>query len=88
MKFMRIICHITPHAKENKVEKQQVLALGGIDANNSELYKVYVTVAPEQSKANKKMIELLADYFKVTKAQVKIIKGEASRNKIIEIEGI
>ena len=85
---MRIICHITPHARENKVEKQQVLALGGIDANDGELYKVYVTVAPEQGKANKKMIDLLAEYFKVSKSQIRIIKGEISRNKIIEIIGI
>ena len=82
---MRIICHITPHAKENKVEKQQVLALGGIEANDGELYKVYVTVAPEQGKANKKMIELLSEYFNVSKSQVKILKGEISRNKIVEI---
>ncbi|MFH1049146.1 MAG: DUF167 domain-containing protein [Patescibacteria group bacterium] len=82
---MRIICHITPHAKENKIEKQQVLALGGIDANDGELYKVYVTAAPEKGKANKKMIELLAEYFKVSKSQIRIVKGEISRNKIVEI---
>lgn len=82
---MRIICHITPHARENKVEKQQVLALGGMDANDGELYKVYVTVAPEQGKANKKMIELLAEYFDVAKSQIRIVKGETSRNKIVEI---
>lgn len=81
---MRIICHITPHAKENKVEKQAVLALGG-EAGNGELYKVYVTVAPEQGKANKKMIELLAEYFRVTKSEIQIVKGETSRNKIVEI---
>ncbi|MDP3057054.1 MAG: DUF167 domain-containing protein [bacterium] len=85
---MKIICHITPHAKANKVEKQAVLALGGVDANDGELYKVYVTVAPEQGKANKKMIELLAEYFKVSKSQIRIIKGEMSRNKIVEIIGI
>jgi hypothetical protein len=82
---MRIICHITPHARENRIEKQAVLALGGIEANDGELYKVYVTVAPEQGKANKKMIELLAKYFDVSKSQIKIIKGETSRNKIVEI---
>lgn len=82
---MRIICHITLHARENKVEKQSVLALGGIDANDSELYKVFVTVAPEQGKANKKMIDLLSEYFKVSKLQIRIIKGEMSRNKIVEI---
>lgn len=85
---MRIICHITPHARENKVEKQRVLALGGIEANDGELYKVYVTVAPEKGKANKKMIELLAQYFKAAKSQIRIVKGEISRNKIVEIIGM
>jgi uncharacterized protein len=85
---VRIICHITPHAKENKVEKQQVLALGGINANDGEFYKVYVTAPPEDGKANKKLIELLAEYFKVPKSQIRIVKGEISRNKIVEIIGI
>ena len=75
---MRINCHIVVHAKENKVEKQDDLFSG-----NS--YKVYVTVAPEQGKANKKLIELLAEHFKVAKTQVRIVKGEISRNKIVEI---
>lgn len=78
---MQINCHIIVHARENKVEKLEDL-FGG----NS--YKVYVTVAPEQGKANKKMIELLADYFKIAKSQVKILKGEISRNKIVEIMGV
>lgn len=68
-------------ANENKIKKQK-------DLFNGNSYKVYVTASPEDGKANKKVIELLADYFKVAKAQVKIIKGEVSRNKIIEIEGI
>lgn len=82
---MKIICHITPHARENRIEKQKVLALGGIGANGGELYNIYVTAAPEQGKANKKMIGLLAEYFKVSKSQIRIIKGEVSRNKIVEI---
>lgn len=85
---MRIICHITSRAKENKIEKQQTLSFGEGEANSSELYKIYVTAAPEQGKANKKMIELLAEYFKVSKSQVRIIKGEILRNKIVEIIGI
>lgn len=78
---MRINCHIIVYAKENKVEKQ-----GNLFGSNS--YKVYVTASPEDGKANKKVIELLADYFKAAKSRVKIVKGETSRNKIIEIEGI
>ncbi len=75
---MQINCHIVVLAKENKVEKLEDLFSG-----NS--YKVYVTVPPEKGKANKKMIELLSEYFKVSKSQIKIVKGEISRNKIVEI---
>lgn len=78
---MQINCHIVVHAKENKVEKLE-------DLFSSNSYKVYVTVAPEQGKANKKMIELLSEYFGVSKSQVHILKGEISRNKIVEIIGI
>ncbi len=77
---MQINCHIAVHAKENKIEKLEDLFSG-----NS--YKIYVTVPPEKGKANKRMIELLADYFKVSKSQIKILKGEISRNKIVEIIG-
>ncbi len=77
---MLINCHIVVHAKENKVEKVE-------DLFNGNSFKVYVTVPPEQGKANKKMVDLLADYFKVAKLQIRIVKGEISRNKIVEILG-
>lgn len=95
---MRINCHIIVHARENKVEKRQSLfdnihqpALPSANRGElsySESYKVYITAPPEDGKANKKLIELLAQYFKVPKSQIRIVKGEMSRNKIIEIEGI
>ena len=36
--------------------------------------------------ANMQLIEILADYLKIKKYQVKIIKGEKSRNKLVEID--
>jgi len=36
--------------------------------------------------ANQALLELLANYFKTKKSQIKIIKGIKSKNKIIEIE--
>ncbi len=36
--------------------------------------------------ANKAVIELLADYFEVSKSLVKVVRGEKSRQKIVEIE--
>ncbi|MEK7159173.1 MAG: DUF167 domain-containing protein [Patescibacteria group bacterium] len=48
-------------------------------------FEVKVTAAPENNKANNKIIELLADYFHTAKSNLKIVSGEKSRNKIVEL---
>ena len=48
--------------------------------------KAYLTLAPHDGLANKQLIELLAGHLKVRKYQIKIIKGEKSRNKVVEID--
>lgn len=50
--------------------------------------KVKVTAAPVEAKANKALVEFLAEYFNVKKNKITIIKGEKSKNKVIMIEGI
>jgi len=40
---------------------------------------------PEKGKANRELIELLADHFGVSKSCVRIIRGEKTHNKIVEI---
>ena len=47
--------------------------------------KVKVHSPPEKGKANDEVIELLAEHFKVKKSKVRILKGETSRDKLIEI---
>lgn len=64
---------VTPHAKQNKVvESDGVL-------------RVYTTVAPENGRANSAVIELLSKHFDVAKSQIKIVRGVATRDKVIEI---
>lgn len=64
---------MTPHAKQNKVvESDGVL-------------RVYTTVAPENGRANSAVIELLSEYFGVAKSQIKIVRGVAARDKVVEI---
>lgn len=48
--------------------------------------KIKLTTAPVDGKANKELIKLLADYFRVAKSKIKIAAGATGRNKIIEIE--
>lgn len=47
--------------------------------------RVYVTQPPEDGRANDAVIKLLSEHLKIPKSKIKIIKGEKSREKIIEI---
>lgn len=64
---------VTPHAKQNKV----------VESNG--VLRVYTTVAPENGRANNAVIELLSKHFDVAKSQIKIVRGVATRDKVIEI---
>jgi uncharacterized protein (TIGR00251 family) len=48
-------------------------------------WKVKVQAPPEDGKANKAVIQLLAKHFKVPKNRIQIIAGEKSPQKIIEV---
>lgn len=49
------------------------------------VYEVSVTVMPIEGKANKAVIEELANYFQVHKNQIEILSGFTSVNKVVEI---
>ncbi len=46
---------------------------------------VKVTATPERGKANKKVLEFLAEYFNVSKSDVLIVKGKYNSKKIMNI---
>ena len=43
---------------------------------------------PDKGKANKELIELVANFFGVSKSNVSIVSGLTSREKTVKIEGI
>jgi uncharacterized protein (TIGR00251 family) len=47
--------------------------------------KVYLTRPAQGGLANTQLIELLAEYLGVRKYQLKIIKGEKTRCKLVEV---
>ncbi len=71
---MLIKCRVIANAKEVGIVRQS-------DGS----YKIRLNVKPIEGKANKKLIEVLAEHFKVSKSSVSIVRGETSRNKTIEI---
>ncbi|MFH1063017.1 MAG: DUF167 domain-containing protein [Candidatus Omnitrophota bacterium] len=48
-------------------------------------YLVKVTATAERGKANKKMMELLAEYFNVSKIDILIVKGKYNSKKVLNI---
>lgn len=70
---------VTPKASFNKIKPENV--------EGRLVLKIYVTAAPEDGKANKAVIDMLANELKLAKQQLSILKGEHSRHKVIKIDG-
>jgi uncharacterized protein len=51
-------------------------------------YKVYLCAPAVDGKANARLIEFLAGHYGVRKSAVSIVRGETSRRKVVEIDGI
>jgi len=47
--------------------------------------KVYVRASATEGKANKALIEALADFFKVKTGDIRILRGLKSREKTVEV---
>lgn len=71
---MKIFVKVHPKSKQEKIEK---ISEGD--------FEVYFNVPPEAGKANKKMIEMLAEYFGVPISNVYITSGSHSRKKWVQI---
>lgn len=53
---------------------------------DSQSFIVKVNALPTDGQANKRLIELLANYFKVAKSNVIIVKGHKSKVKTVEVK--
>lgn len=70
---------VTPKAKFERIKKETA-------ADGTVIYKVYVTVAPEDGKANDAVIKLLAKALGTAKSNLTITRGHTSRIKTIRID--
>ena len=73
---MRIVIKVIPNAKQEKIVEE-----GG-------KFKVYLNAPAVEGKANKALIQFLAEHYKTKRNKISIIKGEKSREKVIEIGGM
>ncbi len=73
---MIIDVKVTPKAAAGKVVEKDGLL------------RVYVTAAPEDGKANKAVVKLLAKHYGVAPSMITVLRGRTSRNKTVEIQGM
>ena len=71
---MLIRVKVYPESKRNKIIRK--------GKNN---FEIEVKEKAEQGKANKKVLEILANYFQIEKNKFKLIKGGKKRSKFFEI---
>lgn len=70
---MKFNVRVVVNAKRDEISK------------DGETFKAYLNAPAVEGKANKALVKALADYFSVKKSRINIIKGEKSRNKVVEI---
>ncbi|MDR0728217.1 MAG: DUF167 domain-containing protein [Puniceicoccales bacterium] len=68
---------VIPNASRNQV----LSGAGG-------MLKLKVQAPPEEGRANRAVIELLAKHFGVPKRAIRLLSGEKSREKRVSIEGL
>jgi uncharacterized protein (TIGR00251 family) len=74
---MKINVLVVPNSKDSGVIKVDEIT-----------YKVRVDAPALDGKANKRLIEILAEHFNVSKSSIKILKGFKNRNKIVSIDNL
>jgi uncharacterized protein (TIGR00251 family) len=70
------------------VRAQPRSSRAGIDGLIGDAVKVRIRSAPVDGKANKELVETLADEFGIPKSRVEFKSGETSKSKRILLKGI
>jgi uncharacterized protein len=72
---MLIKVKVFPNSKKDEIVKRK-----------GDEFEVRVKEKAEQGRANRAVIKVLADYFKIDESRIKLIKVFKERNKIFEIK--
>ena len=78
----------TPEGIILNVKAQPRSSRAGIDGLLGDAVKVRIRCAPVDGKANKELIETLADFFGLSKSSVCIKGGETSKTKRLLLRGL
>jgi len=70
----KIIVRVRPASKTDKVEKQ-----------DETHYHVWLKAPPKDGKANMALIAVLADFWKLPKSRVVLLKGQGTKTKMVGV---
>ena len=70
---MNIVIKVTTNAKKREIKKE------------GDIFKVKLTAPPVEGKANKELIDFLSQVFHIRKTDIKILKGEREKTKVVYI---
>ncbi len=74
---VRFTVRVTPRASRNEIAGSQ-----------EGILRVKLTAPPVEGAANKALVNLLSDALRVAKANIEIVSGHTSRQKVVHVEGI
>jgi TIGR00251 family protein len=77
LQSLRLNVKATPRAKRSEVL--------GIE---EDVLRVKLKAPPVEGAANRVLVDLLGEFFQVPKKNIKILRGERSRIKEVEIQGL
>jgi uncharacterized protein YggU (UPF0235/DUF167 family) len=78
---LRFSVRLTPKGGHNAIEGWRM------DAGGKRVLKARVAAAPEEGRANRALVALIADALHIGTSKVRIVGGSASRMKTVEVEG-
>ena len=81
-------CTETPEGVVLNVRAQPRSSRSGLDGLLGDAVKVRIRCAPVDGKANKELVETLADAFDLPKSSVVFKSGETSKTKRILLRGV
>jgi uncharacterized protein len=80
-KGIRVSVRLTPSAAKDRIDG--IVA----DTQGNGVLRIAVSAVPEQGRANKAMIKLLAKQWRLPKSSLSVTQGAKDRNKVLNIEG-
>ncbi len=81
---MKVFIKAKTGQKEDKVTPPPLKLI--TDPDTEEWYIVSTKERPVEGRANEAITRLLAEYFEVSRTQVRLISGATSKRKVFEIE--